>query len=1166
MAGRTGKPGKRTHRRDRVARRFLAVVGVLALLVLAAPTLVGSTPLRGWLLAKAVPPEAGVLSVESASLGWFTQTSLTGVHLVDDQGRVVLHADRVHLDRSLWQLMGAPSDLGTITIDRPAVLVVARPDGSSLEDLLAKLDQPDEDEPPQPDDAAKPPTRATVVVRGGSLAVVDSVTNETVVHDPLNATLTIDDGLRALQAAGTAHAAVLPPGTPLPTLPLTGQGTGRGAAFAVAMAPTESGLIEASIESAGVNLASGAPWLRRWDPTIEISGVVEGRGVVRWPATSGPAANQATGPSPAVTSDGSLRATGLRYNSRHVNEPIAVDRVDLPWRVRTDSAGGVTIEQFNLQTGFAKANLRGAVTAEEIAQFAEGDWLAPGSITLEGDIDLAGLARVAPALLHLRQGVVVRSGRVKLQGGIQRIANGRSINAELSSSSFAAKRNGQSFRWEDPLRVELDATQSAGRLRVNKLTCDSAFLTGEASGDAGGFRAEADLNLDRLVAETRQLIDYGNWRLSGRARANANLTRIGANAFSGRAEASIDGCIVTHGDREIVVERKLALTAQGDGGLDPQTLRPARLDQAKLEVESGSDALELTLLEPAAADATDWPLEVQLRGDVAAWLRRLQSVIANDALADVSAGGAIQAKLRGRFAADRVNVASADINATNLTVDSEALRINEPRFGFQGDIAWDSQQGAVRSRSGLLRSNTLAAEASNLLWQANHAGGELAVRVNLNRLSTALPGLFEDTRLAGEVTGGVRLRGVGSAEVDLLAKPLRVISAGGEQATLLDEPQATARGSIAYNSPTGKVTLTNLAVGSPSLSGVVSGDVASGATRLRGAVDYDLARLTPLAASYLGPGVQLVGKHQAEFEVATVAGAPTGAHWSRTVVGKLSAPWTSASLYGLPIGAGTLVATLGEGQLRTEPIAFSVGQGSASFSPVVVLDPPPMVWGLPAGPVIENVRISREVSERMLKYVAPMLADATRAEGTFSLRTDGVRAPIGHPEKLASTGQLTIRNLQVTPGPGASEWVSMGRAVEALAKGLDPSALASRPTPTLLSISERTINYQVAEGRVYHQGLEFLVDGVPVSSTGSVGFDESLQLTLSVPIQDRWIADRERLVGLRGQVVRVPVTGSLDRPRIDRRELERLSRDLVRSGLRGAVEQELGRAIQKLFD
>ena len=74
--------------------------------------------------------------------------------------------------------------------------------------------------------------------------------------------------------------------------------------------------------------------------------------------------------------------------------------------------------------------------------------------------------------------------------------------------------------------------------------------------------------------------------------------------------------------------------------------------------------------------------------------------------------------------------------------------------------------------------------------------------------------------------------------------------------------------------------------------------------------------------------------------------------------------------------------------LRIDPLALAVAEGQLNAAPDVRLDPEPMLLTLPKGPVLTNVKISPEVSEAMLKYIAPVLAGATQSEGQFSLQLD----------------------------------------------------------------------------------------------------------------------------------------------------------------------------------
>jgi hypothetical protein len=288
-------------------------------------------------------------------------------------------------------------------------------------------------------------------------------------------------------------------------------------------------------------------------------------------------------------------------------------------------------------------------------------------------------------------------------------------------------------------------------------------------------------------------------------------------------------------------------------------------------------------------------------------------------------------------------------------------------------------------------------------------------------------------------------------------------------------------------------------------------------------------------------------------------------HWSRRVRAQLELPWSGATVYGLPVGAGRLTANLGDGAVRIEPLSVAVGEGQLSAAPHLRFDPPPSELSLPAGPMISNVRISPEVSEAMLKYVAPVLAGTTQSEGTFSMQLDGARIPLAEARRADAAGKLTVHSVRVVPGPMARELIGLGQQIEALAKRRDPTALASRPQVTLLAIRDQQVSFRVADGRVHHQNMEFQVGDVTVRSQGSVGLDETLALTLHVPIQDAWIAKEPLLAGLKGQSLQVPMSGTLTRPQIDERAVSGLSQKLLQGAAKGAIGDELNKAFDKLF-
>ena len=273
-------------------------------------------------------------------------------------------------------------------------------------------------------------------------------------------------------------------------------------------------------------------------------------------------------------------------------------------------------------------------------------------------------------------------------------------------------------------------------------------------------------------------------------------------------------------------------------------------------------------------------------------------------------------------------------------------------------------------------------------------------------------------------------------------------------------------------------------------------------------------------------------------------------------------------MFGLPIGPGRLSARMQHGVVNVDPLDVAVGQGRLTATAAATLDPPPAALSLQPGPLVTDVAISREVSDKALKYIAPVFADAARVEGRFSLNLSELAVPLaqpaGAPPQGRAAGQLQVHAVRVTPGPTVAQWISLVRQIEGAARDGVQGVVAPGET-TLVSIENQAIDFQLVDGRVYHRGLEFNVGDAVVQSTGSVGVDETLDLVLSVPILDEWIDRRPTLLGrLRGQSLQIPVRGTFSRPQVDNRAFTQLSGQLLQGAAAGAIESGLNKLFERL--
>lgn len=214
---------------------------------------------------------------------------------------------------------------------------------------------------------------------------------------------------------------------------------------------------------------------------------------------------------------------------------------------------------------------------------------------------------------------------------------------------------------------------------------------------------------------------------------------------------------------------------------------------------------------------------------------------------------------------------------------------------------------------------------------------------------------------------------------------------------------------------------------------------------------------------------------------------------------RITAPWTIEPWISDPISvrAGLAPVAAGHSEWTIEPVNLITDAR---------MDPP-VAWGI-------------------LAYVAPILADATRTGGRFSLTLDGARLPVGDPGSGTLSGTLAMHEVVLGPGP--------------LVTNLFQSLPGSLPPPPAVRVADEShVMFKLADRRVWHDGLEF---GLPlpgegrrldVRSSGTVGIDDqALDLKLVLPIPGDLRQDRPLLAALAGKTISLGVAGKLGQPQV----------------------------------
>jgi hypothetical protein len=177
--------------------------------------------------------------------------------------------------------------------------------------------------------------------------------------------------------------------------------------------------------------------------------------------------------------------------------------------------------------------------------------------------------------------------------------------------------------------------------------------------------------------------------------------------------------------------------------------------------------------------------------------------------------------------------------------------------------------------------------------------------------------------------------------------------------------------------------------------------------------------------------------------------------------------------------------------------------------------------------VLKNAKLNLGVANGLMKFIAPDVDCEREVTGEVSLSLSKVRVPLGLPKdeavkKLEVEGKLTLR--KVSAELKSPMWQGL---VQLLA-----DMNGKKPPGAIHLIADSEIHFKVQGGRLHYDGQRI---GFPeidptlvISSSGSIGVDETLDLSVELPRLGKVKSDKGPL--------QCRITGTILQPKIDIRE------------------------------
>ncbi len=1146
--------------------RPLMVVTGLIFLVIMLPSIAAQTPLLSWGVAQATANLNGKVSVGSASLGWFSPIVLKEVEVVDAEGAPVAEIPSIRVSQSLLGLIGNSANLGTVEINQPVVHVTVSEGKSNLEQLLPSVESPSETE----GDGASTPRTYRLVVRQGTVHLADGNSSRAWTLEDLAADVDFRD--TAVPAPCTFSAS-------LRDREQMGVMQGKGTL------PTGPGEAKFSVVTKGIPLGAA-----------ELVGARMGQPIVAQGELNGQVDLISSPNGPSVFCN--LEASGIQMRS--LNSARGAGWSDGTLRVTGEVglAGSHTLaKQFTLTTDWAQVLINGRIptslTAGSSPNASPANVLGQEPWELRGTVDIARLANAFPELLQIREDVQLQEGRVTLNLTNQFDTGKSSLQASAIVSNIVAIVNGRHADWQQPLELSAAISMPGDQLQLDAVLCRSSFLTAE--GKTNGPHTDVRFSIDgnRLASDLSRFVDLDGSQFAGTLDGSLQIQNNGGGRVGLSAVAHGTDVKWMQDSQVIFAQPKLDTQMQSNIVLQNSAIQ--QIESFNASLRAGTSTLTAqTSTAVVLGDDTIWPLKLQLQGAVEPIWMQLRGLTGFGDF-QIGGNGMVLAKLA--LGTNQWLIEGVNVDLDNFNLVGPATQVHEKKLRVEGSALVDWAAQHFSSKQFTVVGTTISARGTDIdvpLKSGETASGQLAYRVDLSRGVHWVipPEWLGQNQVAGEMSGtmtlssdpsGVVLQNSGQianwefvvpgANTQAGPQPQMQPASASRQTLTWREANLAYMQSVSLNHSEDTLALHECQLNCSALKLNAQGGVSQlssvGNVSIQGQADYDWAKISPLVAAIVGPQVQIQGNRTSQFQWAGPLWGPANSSGAMLTIspawqasGDMS--WQQANLFGIPAGESTLNAQLRQGALQLTANSPELSGGKLTLNTQLLLNAQPMQWQVPQGRLIENVAITPEMCRTWLQFVAPIVADATRVEGRFSLDVERGLFPVADPIQGESNGVLHIQGAEVRSGPLAQGYVMLARNVEALAKG-KPAAAIDQGSASLLTLPSQQVRYRVVKGRVYHENLIVQSGDVRVITSGWVDANQQMQMMAAIPIQDNWIERAPWLASMRGTALNVPISGSMQQPKIDSQVIEQMTRGMIDNAARGALQEGINRGLNELF-
>jgi len=1100
---------------------FTGTIGLVAAL----PVLLSSSVLRQSALNAFNGVSPYKLELETWRFSWFRGMKLEGLHIRDVQGRVDMEVESVMMDRGIWSLLSSP-DKGTLRVFSPKIRIVI-PESVSSKKMAGEPSRrlsSDSQSSPAPISILPsiPPFILAVELVEGEVKALFPGNEEQVLMEGMNGIFHVDGVGERIDAS------------------LQSRALGSQATLTGQMKLEERGeSLQAEILWSDVPLESVLSMARFFRSDLPTgSGTLLGKIIIE-------------GPLDKVTVTGSAvgRQVSLFGGMLGEDNPF-LEILKVEWKAEGQRESWDAV-RLRVETPIAELEMSGSFSQEGVR-----------SLHVLGDMDLAQAARQLPGTLHFQEGLSLQAGKASMNMDVRLAERGVDVRGEAAMEGLRGALKGRNVVMLEPIRLKLDLSSDNGQIELKTLEWRSSFGKADARGGMSDFHAQISADLSRALEEMGQFFDLDEWDARGKADLRLRISESGRDRRTLTAKFHVDRFEFLSQGRPLFPAKESILNIHADARF--QEGRLAAIDQLSMEyaLPLGQGKIDLEGLSLGTKKIDSLPDLRKLDGTGTLDLAMVgQAFHVLDRMPK-------DASMTGDLRVERLvmGVQNGEIHVSDFQLFFRDLR------GIQGErsMHWENLKctGAGKAdpagRRFEIERGSLEAGTDHIHLSSLQIGdgsdpvgtlsGEIEGNLDLARLTRAnLPWLLSgDQFVDGKARFSLKARGR-TWQASCILQDF-VYRAG--QRPPYEDKEIFFEGQV-QSSPDGTVEFSELHFKAGAVSTTAQGSLKdrTGEKRLKakGKAVWNWDRVTELMHAMGYEQVDFEGKEEGPFEVDLVLGAGSWQDILKESLLNMELNMKGMELYGFVMKDLNVPIRLrdhvGEMDVETD-----YDGGQIVFFPRIQIQEDATFTMATDRPIFSNIPLTDEIADDLVGRIHPVFKGATVMKGTVTMMLRDMHIPLEEAwqERASFSGALQIHDVVLGASGLLGELLGLAKIEE-----------------REYLLGNQTIDFHCQKGRIQCSTLRLRVGGYEMSLAGSVGLDQTLDYSVSIPVTQRWVGEKIYPY-LQGESIRVPVSGTLTRPTIDARVFTRALTDLTTQAagrtVRDKVIDEAGKRLKDLLE